>query len=240
MERLNKYLANSGFCSRREADNFIAAGKVKVNGIAVPELGTKVDPEKDIIEFNSKTIKPSVEFIYYALNKPYSVVSTAKAQDGEKTVLDFVPASPRVYPVGRLDKNSKGLIILTNDGELTKELTHPSFEHQKHYRVSVQRRKIEDESDIKKITEKFTKGIEIDGKIMKADSVVVESLGTRLLSLDIILHTGYNRQIRKMCAKIGLEIRSLVRTKIGKLSLDELSLKSGEYKLISKKDIVDV
>jgi len=240
MERLNKYLANSGFCSRREADNFIAAGKGKVNGIAVPELGTKVDPEKDIIEFNSKTIKPSVEFIYYALNKPYSVVSTAKAQDGEKTVLDFVPASPRVYPVGRLDKNSKGLIILTNDGELTKELTHPSFEHQKHYRVSVQRRKIEDESDIKKITEKFTKGIEIDGKIMKADSVVVESLGTRLLSLDIILHTGYNRQIRKMCAKIGLEIRSLVRTKIGKLSLDELSLKSGEYKLISKKDIVDV
>ncbi|PIS07568.1 pseudouridine synthase [Candidatus Berkelbacteria bacterium CG10_big_fil_rev_8_21_14_0_10_43_13] len=241
MERLNKFLANSCVCSRRKADEHILAGDVKVNGVMGSELGVKINPEKDVVEFDGKIVKPMSEFVYYVLNKPKHIVSTAQAQNGEKTVLDFVPKSPRVYPVGRLDKDTVGLIILTNDGELTKELTHPSFEHQKEYLVEcrILNPKSWRERDIvSSVKQKLTSGLKIDGKVMKVDRVkTAEIQNSKFIILTLVLHTGYNRQVRKMCAKIGLEVKRLTRIGISKLHLDELQLKPGEFKKISKEDV---
>lgn len=236
--RLNQFLSQAGVCSRRKADELISAGKIQVNGHKVVELGVQIDPNKDEIFFENKKITLPDQFVYYALNKPYGVVSTAIAQENEKTVLDLVPKTPRVYPVGRLDKNSKGLIVLTNDGELTKELTHPSFEHQKRYRVLVKSKKLKVQSDMDNIANQFISGIKIDDKLMRADTASIQALNFKLFTLNLVLHTGYNRQIRKMCGKIGLEVTELTRTGIGKLDLDKLNLKSGQYCEISKDDIL--
>lgn len=240
IERLNKFLANSGVCSRRKADEHILAGDVKVNGITNKELGIKIDPDKDTVEFQDKVVKLNSDFVYYVLNKPKGVVSTSSDENGQKAVVDLVPKVPRVYPVGRLDKDTVGLIVLTNDGELTKELTHPSFEHRKEYKaeVRIQNKELSKNKNIGQyITEKFERGLRIDDKLMKADSVSCLILNPKFLILTLVLHTGYNRQIRKMCAKIGLEVVRLTRTAIGKLTLAKLNLKPGEYKEISKEDV---
>lgn len=240
IERLNKFLANAGVCSRRKADEHILAGDVKVNGVRSSELGVRIDPEKDIVEFQGKVVKLSGDFVYYVLNKPKGVVSTASDENGHKTVIDLVPATPRVYPVGRLDKDTVGLIILTNDGELTKELTHPSFEHQKSYTAVVKGSKFKVESDFEIAINKFKRGMRIDGKLMKVDSISIKisNLKHSTFNLTLVLHTGYNRQIRKMCAKIGLEVTRLTRTGLAKLYLDQLDLKPGEYKIVSKLEIL--
>ncbi len=242
IERLNKFLANSGVCSRRKADEYILAGKVKINGITNKELGIRVDTKNDVIEFDGKIVKPATDFIYFVLNKPKGVVSTAHDENGQKTVVDLVPKTQRVYPVGRLDKDTVGLIVLTNDGELTKELTHPSFEHRKEYKVEVRimnRELGEKDNFIKSIEQKLTSRLKIDGKIMRADSVQISLLpNSKFLILNLVLHTGYNRQIRKMCAKIGLEVTRLTRVGYAKLQLDELNLNPGEFKQISRADII--
>ncbi|HLC43792.1 MAG TPA: pseudouridine synthase [Patescibacteria group bacterium] len=240
MERLNKFLANAGICSRRKADEHILAGDVKVNGVRSSELGVRIDSGKDIVEFQNKVVKLNTDFIYYVLNKPKGVVSTSSDENGQKTVIDFVPKVPRVYPVGRLDKDTVGLIILTNDGELTKELTHPSFEHQKSYTAVVKGSKFKVESDFEIVIKKFKNGILIDGKLMTVDSISVKALNLKPLTfnLNLVLHTGHNRQIRKMCAKIGLEVTRLTRIGLAKLRLDKLDLKPGEYKVISRADII--
>lgn len=241
MERLNKFLANSGVCSRRKADEHILAGEVKVNGARITELGIRIDPDLDIVEFQGKAVKLIDNYIYFALNKPRGVVSTAENQAGEKTVIELVPNSPRVYPVGRLDKNSEGLIILTNDGELTKELTHPSFMHSKEYKVEVriQNKELSQNNNAgKTIERKLVSGLKIDGKFMKVDSASCLILNPEFCILTLVLHTGYNRQIRKMCAKIGLEVVKLTRTKIVNLELDSLKLSPGQYRKVNKKDIL--
>lgn len=236
--RLNKFLAEAGIASRRHADDFIIAGKIKINGKIVAELGTQIDPETDLVEIDNEKIQPSNQLIYYALDKPVGVVSTAEDENGRPKVTDLVPAKPRVYPVGRLDLNSRGLIILTNDGSLTQQLTHPSFLHPKKYEVIVKKSansKVRKE-DIKDL---FENGLTIDGILMKADQVnVSDSTSKNEFKLDITLHTGYNRQIRKMCAKIGLEVLDLKRTMIAKLKLEDIGLESGEYKQITKKQIL--
>ncbi|MDO8444454.1 MAG: pseudouridine synthase [bacterium] len=240
MERLNKFLANAGVCSRRKADEHILAGDVSVNGVKIVELGFKIDPTKDKVEFQDKAVKLISDFVYYVLNKPKGVVSTASDENGQKTVIDFVPKVPRVYPVGRLDKDTVGLIILTNDGELTKELTHPSFEHQKSYTAVAKGSKFKVESDFETVIKKFKRGMLIDGKLMKVDSISVETSNPKhsTFNLDLVLHTGHNRQIRKMCAKMGLEVTRLTRVGFAKLRLDQLNLKPGEYKKINKSEIV--
>ena len=171
--RLNKFLSERGICSRRKADEHILAGDIKINGEIVKELGTKIDELTDSVEFCDKVITEKPEYIYYALNKPRGVVSTADDELDRQTVTDLVPKEPRVYPVGRLDTESEGLIILTNDGELTQEITHPSFEHSREYRV--ESRIMNYESGIKvhseQIISRLSKGIVIDGKLMKVDEM---------------------------------------------------------------------
>lgn len=234
--RINKYMAESGLCSRRKADELIANGEVKVNGV-VAGTGSKINPETDIVTHKGKQVSLITERIYYAIYKPRGVVSTASDELGRKNVIDLVPRSPAVYPVGRLDKNSEGLLILTNDGELTNILTHPSNEHTKEYLVRV--RLLDQNFDVLKIKAMFEGGMKIDGKIMRADSVNVNKIdNSNNLLLTIVLHTGYNRQIRKMCDKIGLEVLNLKRIRIAKLELDKLNLASGEYKTITLKEIL--
>jgi len=234
--RLNKYLAQAGICSRRKADEHIGAGDVYVNG-APASLGMRVDPENDCVVFQGQVITPQPQrLVYYALYKPRGVISTARDEKGRTTVVDLVPPQPRVYPVGRLDKDSEGLIILTNDGTLAYELTHPKFEHPKEYEVLVQP---QDESlTPKKVKELFEKGIVIEGKQFKADVVHFNAPDAEGLTLHITLHTGYKRQIRRMCEAIGLSVISLKRVRISKLRLESLGLTSGEYVTIQISDIL--
>lgn len=244
--RLNKYLAQAGICSRRKADEHILAGEVYVNGQQA-SLGLRVDPENDQVVFQDKVVSSGQqEPVYYAVYKPAGVISTAADERGRAIITELVPAQPRVYPVGRLDKDSEGLMILTNDGRLTYQLTHPKFEHQKEYELTVRRKKTSMERD--QIKEVFEEGIEFEGTVMKADRVCFasdnrarghkQSPAPKLLTMYMILHTGYKRQIWRMCEAVGLSIASLTRIRMGRLELKSLGLKPGEYRKISKSDIM--
>lgn len=238
--RLNKFLSESGCCSRRKADEYIASGDIKINGKVTKELGIKIDPEKDAVEFQDKEVKIATDFLYYALYKPKGIVSTVSDELGRKTVIDLVPETPRVYPVGRLDTDSEGLIILTSDGDLTQRMTHPSFEHEKEYLVNA-KFQISNSKRVAPeiIKSQFEKGLYIDGHLMKADKTEVSLVqSTGFIILTLVLHTGYNRQVRKMCAKIGLDVIKLVRTRFGKLKLSDLELAPGEYRLVTRADIL--
>ncbi len=236
--RLNKFLADAGICSRRKADEHISSGEVYVNGTRAT-LGMKVDPENDQVVFRRTPVGRHPEkLVYYALCKPKGVVSTAADEKGRTAVTDLVPKQPRVYPVGRLDLTSEGLILLTNDGELTHQLSHPSFVHEKEYEVVVQAPAQVTTAEIKR---RFEQGLEIEGKLMQADRVTLLRRSPQradVVSLRMVLHTGYNRQIRRMCEALGLTIINLRRSKVGKLDLSKLGLKPGEYRQVKKSDIV--
>lgn len=243
--RLNKFLSQSGLFSRRSADEAINNGDIFVNS-NVAILGQQIDPAADKVCYQDKQVKIEKNKVYYALYKPKGVISTASDELNRQTVLDFVPKKPHVYPVGRLDEDSEGLIILTNDGELTQKLTHPGFEHEKEYEVQIKHQTSNIKminQEVKNIKERFEDGLLIDGKLMKADRVLsFQELSPhvfRLFTFNVVLHTGYNRQIRKMCAKIGLEVLGLKRIRIGKLKLSNLKLKPGEYKETSRCDIIE-
>jgi len=234
--RLNKFISETGFASRRKADDLIKSGKVLING-QIAKVGETINPTQDKVTIDSQelVIKSSV---YYAVYKPKGIISSAKDESDRKTVTDLVDTTVRIYPIGRLDKDSEGLMILTNDGELTQELTHPKHEHKKEYEVIVKAQKKKDQIDEKVIVNSFLSGLHIEEKIMKADHVSIKALGQKSWKITAILHTGYNRQIRKMCDKIGLEVIKLVRIRIAKLSLKDLQLLPGQYKQISKIDII--
>jgi len=237
--RLNKFLADAGICSRRKADEHISSGDVYVNG-ARATLGMKVDPENDQVVFRRTPVGQHPEkLVYYALYKPPGVVSTAADEKGRTAVTDLVPRHPRVYPVGRLDLTSAGLVILTNDGELAHQLMHPSFVHEKEYEVVVQAPAQVTADEIKR---RFEQGLEIEGKLMQADRVSLLRRSPKradIVTLQMVLHTGYNRQIRRMCVALGLTIVALLRTRMGKLNLSNLGLKPGQYRLVSKSDILE-
>lgn len=239
--RLNKFLADAGICSRRKADECILIGDVTINGIDIRSLGTKIDPDKDIVTFQGNAVKLDNKHVYFALNKPKGIISSASDDKGRKTVLDFVPKTPRVYPIGRLDENSEGLMILTNDGVLTQKLTHPSFEHKKTYEIiaKIVNNELKNTANAeKRIKKMMESGIRIDGKLMRADEVIAIPLNEFKLTITLVLHTGFNHQIRRMCSKVGLEVLKLVRTKIGDLSLADLDLKSGECREITLDQIL--
>jgi 23S rRNA pseudouridine2605 synthase len=238
--RLNKFIADSGISSRRKADELICDGKVSVNGQIVTTLGIKVDPILDKVTVEGKELRRADNFVYYAIYKPKGIVSTVHDEKGRQSVVDLVPAIPRVYPVGRLDVDSEGLMILTNDGELTQKLTHPSFKHQKEYvaeaRIANTRIWNKFKDNVEQV---LKKGLFIDNKIVSADSAhIIKLSNDKSIVLNIILHTGYNRQIRRMCAKIGLNVQKLTRIKIEKLTLGELDLNPGEFKNINKSQIL--
>ena len=203
--RLQKYLANNGIASRRKCEELIMQGRVKVNGEVVTELGTKINPDKDIIEYNGKTIKnTNTEHTYILLNKPIDYVTTVKDQFNRNTVLDLVKTNKRLVPVGRLDMYTSGAIILTDDGDFVYKITHPKHEIPKTYNVTV----------VGKVTgeeiEQLKNGVDIgDFVTSKAEVKILKIDEQKNISrLQITIHEGKNRQIRRMCEAIGKKVIS--------------------------------
>jgi 23S rRNA pseudouridine2605 synthase len=229
--RLNKYIASSGLCSRRKADELIEQGAVNINGKVVKELGFPVK-DRDKVFVNQKLVRP-VKHEYYRFYKPAGYVTTADDEKGRKTVYDLLPENLRhLKPVGRLDKNSTGLLILTNDGDLINELTHPSVKVPKIYHVAI------DDKIHKHQLEQLALGVEIEpGKTAYADVMVLEMDNKHTL-MQITLYQGLNRQIRKMFEYLGYEVKTLKRVQHAIITLD--GLKRGEFKPIKPRQIKDL
>ena len=228
-ERLQKYMASCGVASRRKCEEIILAGKVKINGVLVNEVGIKIDPSKDIVEYDGKIISKEEKKVYIMLNKPEGYISSVKDEKGRKTILDIVKVEERVYPIGRLDYDSSGLLLLTNDGEIYNKIIHPRVEIIKKY-IAVVKGEIT-EKDIKK----FEIGIDIGGYITAPAQLKIISYDKEVSTIEIGIHEGKNRQIRKMCAALKHEVLSLKRIAIGEIMLGYL--KRGEYRELSKEEI---
>lgn len=229
--RLNKYIASSGLCSRRSADDFIQAGQVMVNGKVVTELGYGVQP-KDKVFVQGKLIYP-VKHEYYRFYKPAGYITTSDDEKGRKTIYDLLPQNlHHLKPVGRLDRESTGLIILTNDGDLINKLTHPSVKVPKLYRVVVNAKISQNDID------KMYKGIEIEAGKTAYAQVDVLDFDNNSTTMEILLYQGLNRQIRKMFEYLGYEVVSLKRIQHAIFNLD--GLKRGEFKPIKPGQIKDL
>jgi len=218
--RLQKFLSSAGVCSRRKGEEFIAAGKVAVNGETVVELGTKIDPNQDLVAVDGKPVQPAHTLVYIALNKPQDYVSSC-SHPGEKVVVDLVDISERIYPVGRLDKDSTGLLLLTNDGRIHHRLSHPSFDHEKEYDVMVAR-PIADGA-----LKKMSDGLPLMGT--KTRPARVTRISPRRFR--IVLQEGKNRQIRRMVRKVGNEVTRLQRKRFASIKLG--SLAPGKWRYLS-------
>jgi pseudouridine synthase len=212
MMRLQKFLSQAGICSRRKGEEHIREGRIRVNRKVVTELGTKVDPENDRVEFDGRSLSLKSESIYIALNKPKGYV-TSCSHPGEKIVLDLIDISQRVYPVGRLDKDSTGLLILTNDGSLHHRLSHPSFDHEKEYDVTVSMPMTD--GSLRNIAE----GLPMMGT--KTRPAKIRRISSRRFR--IILKEGKNRQIRRMVRKVGNRVTELKRIRVSKIKLGRLA-----------------
>ncbi|MBQ8811604.1 MAG: pseudouridine synthase [Bacteroidales bacterium] len=223
--RLNKFIANSGVCSRREADNFILAGVVTVNGEVVTELGTKVNINTDDIRFNGERLKGEAK-IYIVMNKPKGYVTTASDPHADKTVMDLLKGCPsRVFPVGRLDKNTTGVLMFTNDGEIAEKLTHPSYDKKKIYQVSLDGKLKQEDY------EKILSGVELNDGTIAADALeYIEEDDHRKLGIEI--HSGKNRIVRRIFESLGYEVKALDRVYFA--GLTKKGLKRGEWRYLSE------
>ncbi len=228
-ERLQKYLANCGVASRRKCEELIISGKVKVNGVIVNEVGIKIDQLKDVIEYNGKEIKKKEDKVYIMLNKPEGYISSVKDEKGRATILDIVKVNERIYPIGRLDYDSSGLLLLTNDGEIYNKIIHPRVEIIKRY-VAVVKGEVTEKDKMK-----FEIGIDIGGYITAPAELRIISYDKGISTIEIGIHEGKNRQIRKMCAAIHHDVLSLKRISIGELKLGYL--KRGEYRKLNKEEL---
>lgn len=255
--RIQKFLSHAGIASRRKSEELIKEGKVRVRDLnkssdfSIAKIGDKIDPEKDQIFMDGKQIMVMAEHIYYAVNKPVGYTSSVRDVNAKKLVTDLVPKIPKVWPVGRLDRDSTGLIILTNDGELTNLLTHPRYRHHKEYLVKIQIPNDKNQTPVVE-TYGFTTGqVNPKSQIQKLKNRILltegwarfdkfeiididEKLNTATIKVE--LHQGWKRQIRRMCEKVGLLVLELKRTCIAKLQIEDL--KEGEYRLVKKSDII--
>ncbi len=226
--RLNKYIASSGICSRRMADKLIDEKKVKVNNKIVIEKGTVVDKEKDVIKVNNKVIRIQEEKKYILMNKPVGYVTTSKEQFNRPCVLDIIAEKNRVYPVGRLDMDTSGLLILTNDGDITNKITHPKNHICKTYEVITKSNlSLED-------MQRLESGVDIGGYVTMPAKVqkIKEN------KYKITISEGKNRQVRKMFESVGNKVERLKRISIGKLTLDGIDV--GKYKYVSYEEMQKV
>jgi 23S rRNA pseudouridine2605 synthase len=223
-ERLQKVLAQAGLGSRRTSEELIGKGRVRVNG-EVARLGRRVDPEVDVIEVDGAQIGVKAGLVHLLLNKPAGVITTASDPQGRRTVLDLVPDEPRLFPVGRLDADTEGLLLLTNDGDLAHRLTHPSFGVEKEYLVEVEG------EPSRGVLRRLREGVELEDGITAPAKVA--ALDHRLLRITI--HEGRNRQVRRMCDAVGHPVRRLVRTRIGPLA--ERDLAPGEWRALTQDEV---
>jgi len=223
--RLNKFIANSGVCSRREADQMIQAGVVSVNGEIVTELGTKVNVLKDEVRFNGELLRGE-EKVYIVMNKPKGYVTTASDPHAEKTVMELLKGCPsRVFPVGRLDKNTTGVLMFTNDGEIAEKLTHPSYDKKKIYQVILDRPLAQEDYN------KIVDGVELADGLIRADELeYTDPSDHKVLGIEI--HSGKNRIVRRIFDSLGYDVRALDRVYFA--GLTKKGLKKGEWRYLSK------
>lgn len=231
--RLNKFLAHAGICSRREADTLIESGAVKVNGKVVTELGTKVRPD-DKIQYGKRVVKPEKP-VYVLLNKPKDHITTTADEKGRKTVMELVrnACRERLYPVGRLDRNTTGLLLLTNDGAMAKKLTHPRAQVQKLYHVILDR-------NLKSADmEKLTKGVELEDGKVAADSVAfVKDSASGKREVGLTIHSGRNRVIRRMFEALGYDVKQLDRVMFAGLTKKDIP--RGSWRYLSEKEVAQL
>lgn len=229
MERIQKILSAAGVCSRRQAENYILAGRVSVNGV-VAKLGDSADVKNDVIEVDGQPLRRAPEKIYLMLNKPRGYVTTLSDERGRPTVAELVAdCGERVYPVGRLDMDSDGLLLLTNDGDFTQRCTHPSYEKEKEYHVSVGGELSGCEGRLAALTE-----LEDGTPIVPAQVKILRKDAGRW-TLSVTIHQGLNRQIRRMCALVGLKVHRLQRVREGKLQLG--GLPEGKWRKLDESEI---
>ncbi|MBO4293182.1 MAG: rRNA pseudouridine synthase [Clostridia bacterium] len=233
--RLQKFLAEAGVASRRKSEELILAGKVAVNGNVVTELGTKVNPDTDKVTFNGQIVESSEKKVYILLNKPIGYVTTASDQFNRDTVLDLVKIRERVVPCGRLDMYTSGALILTNDGDFVYKITHPKHEITKTYTVTLKGIVTNEE------VQSLRNGVEIDddGTPYKTKKAQVKILKTDLEKdisrLEIVIHEGKNRQVRKMCEAVGRKVLALHRSKIGDIGVKDIEL--GKWRFLKDYEI---
>ncbi len=227
-DRVQKLLAQAGFGSRRACEEFILQGRVRVNGL-VAELGQKADPAKDVITLDGEPLAKREKLTYILLYKPRGVVSSLDPQGDRKTVRDLVPAEQRLYPVGRLDMDSEGLILLTNDGELTQKLTHPRYETEKEYRVLVA-----DEPDEKQLNI-WRHGVVLEGQRTAPAQVVREARTPEGVWLNVVMHEGRKHEIRDIARALGLWVHKLIRVRLGTLKIG--SLRPGQWRLLEPGEV---
>lgn len=229
--RLQKYMAECGIASRRKCEELISQGKVEVNNQTVTELGTKINPKKDIVTCNGKNVENEGSKIYILLNKPIGYVTTVKDQFNRDSILDLVKVKERIVPVGRLDMYTSGAIILTNDGEFVYKITHPKHEIEKTYNVTL--KGIVTKNDI----DKLKSGVDIGNYITrKCEAKILKIDKEKNISrIQVVIHEGKNRQVRKMCEAIGKKVLALHRSKIGKIDVKDLEL--GKWRYLTKDEI---
>lgn len=230
MIRLQKVLADRGVASRRRAEELITAGRVRVDGSIVNTLGTRVRPDARIDVDGAATRVAAARYV--ALNKPAGIVSTARDERGRRTVVDLIDAAERLYPVGRLDADSEGLILLTNDGDWAERVLHPRYGHEREYDVTVA-----GEVTPRTIAQ-LRRGVRLEEGLARAERVTILSRSRGGSRLRLVLRTGYKRQIRRMCAAVDLRVDRLVRTRIGSLALGRL--RSGESRELTTREVKDL
>jgi pseudouridine synthase len=229
MIRLNKFLASAGIASRRKCDDLILEGRVKVNDKIITTLGFRVDEEKDKISFDNKIVKYAKDFIYIIMNKPKGIVTTVKDQYNRNTVLDLIPIKQRIFPVGRLDYDTTGILLLTNDGVLANRLIHPKYKIEKVYHVLLNK-------IIKPVAlYKLQRGIELDGKRTAPCKISEIRIIDNCSLLEMVLYEGRNRQVKRMFKLLGYEVEKLDRLALGPLTLAGLS--RGAWRYLKKSEL---
>ena len=232
--RLQKFIADCGITSRRKAEELIIQGKIKVNGKVVTELGTKINPQKDVVVYNDKQIQNSDKYVYILLNKPIGYVTTVKDQFSRNSVLDLVKVKERIVPVGRLDMYTSGALILTNDGDFVYQVTHPKHEIDKTYTVTLND-KVTDEE-----VQQLKNGVKIEAK----EPYITKPAKVKILKIDeeknqsrleITIHEGKNRQVRKMCEAVGHKVLALHRSKIAGIDVKDLPL--GKWRFLNQNEV---
>lgn len=228
--RLQKYMARSGVASRRKSEEIILAGRVKVNNEVVKELGTRIDKYEDLVMVDDRIIELEEDKVYIILNKPVGYMTTLKDRFSDKKVIDLIEGvDERIYPVGRLDEDTEGLLILTNDGDLTFKLTHPSYEVNKRYIAHVEGLPKEES------LEKLRRGIPMDGSITSPARVDLIRVGKGSAFLEIEIHEGKNRQVRRMCQYIGHPVIDLKRISLDRLVLGDLEI--GQWRHLTSEEV---